>query len=147
MLDWEGNMVKWQDRKQILLSDIKGDDVMATSVQIGSIEVKAIDLVMETMDETWEQPQAWYEHVPQEADQVSSILVSVLPILNDQTLYSRMAERANLGKFQASIGSTNVTDSEYLVETVEDNETSFSLMMIHLMKMTFFLTNYMNFHF
>jgi hypothetical protein len=124
MLDWEGNMVERRDRKQILLSDIEGDDGMAASVQIGSIEVKAIDLVMETMDEEYEQPHPCYEHVPREADQVSSILASVSPILNDQTLYSRMAERANLGKFQASIGSTNVTNNEYLVETVEDDDTS-----------------------
>jgi hypothetical protein len=123
MLDWEGNMVERRDRKQILLSDIEEDEAMAASVQIGAIEIKAIDLVMETMNEEWQHAHPCYEHVPQEADQISSILASVSPILNDQTLYSRMAERANLGKFQASIGSTNVTDNEYLVETVDDDDT------------------------
>jgi hypothetical protein len=123
MLDWEGNMVERKDRKQILLSDIEGDEAMAASVQVGSIEVKAIDLLMETMNEELQHPHPCYEPVPQEADQISSILASVSPILNDQTLYSRMAERANLGRFQASIGSTNATDSAYLVETVDDNDT------------------------
>jgi hypothetical protein len=122
MLDWEGNMVKRRDRKQILLSDIEVDEAMAASVQIGSIEVNAIDLVMETMDDEWKRPHPYYEQVPREADQISSILASVSPILNNQTLYSRMAERANLGRFQASIGATNVTDSEYLVETVTDDD-------------------------
>jgi hypothetical protein len=95
---------------------------MATSVQIGSIEVKAIDLVMETVDEDSEKPHPCYEHVPRAADQVSIILASVSTILNEQNLYERMTERANLGKFQASIGSTNVTDSEYLADEEERQE-------------------------
>ena len=39
-----------------------------------------------------------------------------------------MMERANLGKFQASIGSTNVTDNEYLVndDDMEDSDDLFS---------------------
>ena len=122
MLDWEGNIVERKDREHILLSDIERDEAMAASVQVGSIKIKAINLVMETMNEGLEVPHPCYEHVPQEADQISSILASVSPVLNDQTLYSRMAERANLGRFQASIGSTNATDSAYLVDTVDDNK-------------------------
>jgi hypothetical protein len=115
MLDWEGNIIDKKDRQQLLLSDIQEDTFMAASIQIGSIETKAIDTVMEsTVEDDIERPHPCYQHVPQEADQVSSILASISPILNDQTLYDRMAERANLGKFQASIGSTNVTNNEYL---------------------------------
>ena len=87
---------------------------MASSVQVGSIEVKARDLVMETVDKDSEKPHpCCYQHVPCASDQVSSVLASVSTILNDHILYERMAERASLGKFQASIGSTNVMSSEY----------------------------------
>jgi hypothetical protein len=51
MLHWEGNMVERRDRKQILLSDIEENEAMAASVLIGALEVKAIDSVMETIDE------------------------------------------------------------------------------------------------
>ena len=54
--------------------------------------------------------------VPRVADQVSSILGDISPNINDTTLSNRMKERADLGKFQASIGSTDVTSSDYLVE-------------------------------
>jgi hypothetical protein len=84
MLDWEGNMVERRDRKQILLSDIAEDEAMAASVQIGSIEVQAVDTAMKMTDEERKHPHPCYEHVPREADQISSILASVLPILNDQ---------------------------------------------------------------
>jgi hypothetical protein len=42
----------------------------------------------------------------------------VSPILEDQTLYGRLAARADLGRFKASIGSTDALGGEYLVETV-----------------------------
>jgi hypothetical protein len=52
------------------------------------------------------------------ADEISSVLASVSPILDDQTLYGRLAARADLGRFKASIGSTDALGGEYLVETV-----------------------------
>jgi hypothetical protein len=53
---------------------------------------------------------------------VSSVLAGISPTLNDQTLYEKMAEQANLGKFQASIGSTNVTNNQYLFDDEADHE-------------------------
>jgi hypothetical protein len=94
---------------------------MAASVYIGSTEVKEIDRVIETAAEDSDRPHPSYEHVPRKADQVASILASVSPILNDQTLYDMMAERAHLGIFQAAIGSTNITNSDYLVDD-DDSE-------------------------
>jgi hypothetical protein len=124
MLDWEGNMITKRDRQQILLSEIQDDTAMAASIEISSIEVQAIDSVMETMNELYEKPHPCYQPVPREADQITSVLASVSPLLNDQTLYDRMAERASLGKFQVSIGSTNVTDSEYLVDDDATQDTA-----------------------
>jgi hypothetical protein len=122
MIDWKGNMIEKSYRQQLILSEIDEDTAMASSVQIGSIEVKAIDLVMETVEEDSEKPHPCYQHVPCAADQVSSVLASVSTLLDDQILYEWMAERASLGKFQASIGSTNVTDSEYILDEEEKEE-------------------------
>jgi uncharacterized protein (DUF342 family) len=53
---------------------------------------------------------------PIAANQVSSILADISPILNDESLYERLLARSNLGNFKVSIGSTNATESEFLVE-------------------------------
>ena len=47
MLDWEGGMVEPRDRQQVLLSDIADNPAMAASVQIGSIEERTIDRLIE----------------------------------------------------------------------------------------------------
>jgi hypothetical protein len=54
--------------------------------------------------------------IPRVADEVSSVLASVSPTLDDQILYRRLAARAELGKFKASIGSTDALGSEYLID-------------------------------
>jgi hypothetical protein len=59
--------------------------------------------------------------VPRAAGQVFSVLATIDPILNDKTLWERLQARAELGKFQASIGSTDLANNEYLVS---DNDTA-----------------------
>ncbi len=44
------------------------------------------------------------------------MLASVSPTLDDQNLYGRLAARAKLEKFKASIGSTNASGGEYLTD-------------------------------
>ena len=46
------------------------------------------------------------------------------PILDDQVLYGRLAARADLGKFKASIESTDVSGGEYITEEDSATETS-----------------------
>jgi hypothetical protein len=50
------------------------------------------------------------------ADEISSVLASVSPIFDDATLYERLSARSEVGKFKASIGSTDAPSTEYLVE-------------------------------
>jgi hypothetical protein len=123
ILDWEGNVIDTKDRQHVLLSDIVEDTVMAASVQIGSIEITAIDRVMESTSNE-PKPHPSYTPVPRAADQVSSILAGISPCLDDRTLYAKMEARANLGKFQSAIGSTNATSSAYLMndDATQDTE-------------------------
>ncbi len=47
MLDWEGQLIDRVDRQQILLADVDDDAMMAASVSIGSVEIKAVDTAMQ----------------------------------------------------------------------------------------------------
>ena len=57
------------------------------------------------------------------------LLASVSPILDDQVLY---AARADFGKFKASIGSTDVSGDEYLIDDDSATQTSTDDNMIEL---------------
>jgi hypothetical protein len=117
MLDWEGNMIERRHRSQILLSDVRDDSVFAASVEISSVESNAIDaLLQRSDDEIEEKVQPCWKPIPRQADEISSVLAGISPILNDQALYERLKARSDLGKFKASIGSTNATSSEFLVD-------------------------------
>jgi hypothetical protein len=129
ILDWEGNVIKAKDRQHVLpvLLYIVEDTAMAASVQIGSIKVAAINRVMgTTTNDDYDKPHPSYNHIPHAADQVSSILAGISPLLDDQTLYVKMEARANLGKFQSAIGSTNATSSDYLMDddATQDTESN-----------------------
>ena len=61
--------------------------------------------------------------VPKAADQVSSVLASVDPLLNETTMYHRMEERAKLSDYMIAVGSIRVAKpGEYVVETCSDTE-------------------------
>ena len=125
MLDWKGNMVQRRDRVQILLSDIPEDAAMTASVQVlSSAEARTIDTVLERNVASHDKNAAHpcWQPIPRAANEVSSILASVSPILDDQVLYEHLAVRADLRKFKASIGSTDVSGGEYLAEDDLDTE-------------------------
>jgi hypothetical protein len=126
MLDWEGNMIVKKDRRQVLLSDVPEDTALAASVQISSVENCVIDSVLQRSHSASEEKvQPCWQPIPRELDQVSSVLAEVSPTLNDETLYQLMQERADLGRFQMSIGSTDSRTDPYL-ETVTDDDSDAS---------------------
>ena len=121
MLDWEGNIVEKQHRTQILLSEVNEDMAMAASVQISSVESAMIDRVINTSAVSEEETlKPEFGSIPKAADEVSSMLADVSPIYHDLSLYKGLSERVELGKFKASIGSTDAPMRKYLV----DNETA-----------------------
>jgi hypothetical protein len=93
---------KW-DRSQILLAaDVHEDMARVASVQISSIESNLIDTLLQRSDaDTEEKVQPCWKPIPWAADEVSS--------------YERLQAKLELGKFQASIGSTDASGSEFLV--------------------------------
>jgi hypothetical protein len=116
MMDWEGNMIEKQHRTQIILSEIEEDDNMKVSSVVSSIESRTIDFVLDNSDVSEEKVLPKYNPIPRAADKILSVLASVLPIYDDATLYERLSARSEVGKFKASIGSTDAPSTEYLVE-------------------------------
>jgi hypothetical protein len=128
MLDWEGNMVTKKDRVQVLLSDIAEDTAVAASVQISSVENCLIDSVLQRSHSASEEKvQPCWQPIPRAIDQVSSILAAVSPTLNDETIYELLQERANLGRFQMSIGSTDAMPGLHLASDTESDSDDSSI--------------------
>jgi hypothetical protein len=114
MLDWNGDMIPYQQRTRILLNDIGDNNKMISSLQISSVESEIIDSNIELNNEQ-EQPD------DNNRGDISTLLKQISPLLCPVTMYSRMQSRASIGKYYASIGSTTALDSKYLVEDVEEN--------------------------
>ena len=115
MRDWEGNMVERRHRTQVLLSDVEENANMSVSAVISSIESRTINRVLEVEDVLEEKVAPMYQPIPRGADEIASVFAGVSPILDDVTLYERLSARSELGKFTASIGSTDAPNSAYLV--------------------------------
>eukprot|EP00957_Ditylum_brightwellii_P110114 8397920-Ditylum_brightwellii.AAC.1 len=64
-----------------------------------------------------------FEKVPNECNEVATVLDGITLILDDNKLYHLMKTRADIGRFQSSIGSTSVTNSKYLVSDDDIVET------------------------
>ena len=131
MLDWQGEMVQKKHRRQVLLSAVKADDVMAASLSIGQAEVSVIDTNLErSYENSSEVTQPPYPVIPRGCDEISSVLAGVDPCLNDEVLYQRLEARAKLGDFMMAVGSTTVLptshlDSDFLsLETVRGDDDS-----------------------
>jgi hypothetical protein len=116
MLDWEGTMIENEHRTKIVLLEVGESEAMAASVQVSSIQSRAIDLVLDSCYDDEETVERIYKTVPRAADQISSVLGAVSPLLDDVALYNRMSARLDLGNYQATIGSTNATGKDYLID-------------------------------
>ncbi len=128
MLDWEGNMVTKKDRVQVLLADIAEDTAVAASVQISSVENSLIDSVLQRSHiASEEKVQPCWQPIPHAIDQVSSVLAAVSPTLNDETFYELLQERADLGRFQMSIGSTDAMPGSHLASDTESDSDDSSI--------------------
>jgi hypothetical protein len=114
MLDWEGEMVERRQRQQILLTEVQESCLTATT-QVSSIEVKVVDRILEDdASDDEEETHPKYQRIPKEANEVSSVLSGISPVFDDCALYERMKKRAEIGRFQISIGSTVAPRSRYL---------------------------------
>ena len=60
-------------------------------------------------------PRPVFTPSPRKVDQVSTVLSSISPTLNNDLLYASLQDISDMGEFRCSIGSTNSMTSQFLV--------------------------------
>ena len=109
-------MVESKDRQLILLRDIEEDAEISAACYIGHVESQAvINLIQKQSDDDGDDDthQSALNH--KEDDEVASVLHTVNPLLNDDTLYEMLSNRKELSEFHIAIGSTNASASKYII--------------------------------
>ena len=84
------------------------------------MEMRADETLIHVAHKDDGRPRPVFTHSPRKVDQVSIVLPSISPTLDDGLLYDSLLNRAEMGKFQSSVGSTNGTTRQFLVDN--DNE-------------------------
>ena len=121
MLDRQGNILEKRDRQRIMLAYIESDPMMVASLQISKDQYNVIDKI--TNQSTTKTETNLPYNISRSAEQVSSVLASVEPLLNETTMYELMQERAKLTNYMIAVGSTNAAKpGDYIVETCSDTK-------------------------
>ena len=120
MLDWKCAMKEKRYRQQIILEDIQEDVSISTASYIGHVETQAIEEILSVNYQ--HQPEPTFAAMPEEDNQIISVLLFVLPVLNDNTMYHKLEDRCNLGKFQIAIRSTTCSGQKYLAENIHTRD-------------------------
>ena len=100
---------------------------MISDAHISSIEMQRIDCVASASCIMGKDPcHAKMSAIPPDLNEVASVLAGISPIIDPVTLASALDDRGILGRFSASIGSTNAYNEKYLFEVSPDpiNEVS-----------------------
>ena len=83
------------------------------------MEMRAVETLIYADNKDDGIPRPVFTPSPSEVDQVSTLLASILPTLDNYLLYDFLRDRYDICKFKSSIGSTNGTTNQFLV----DNDT------------------------
>ena len=116
MLDWEVNLISKEDRHHFLLSYIEEDATISVTTKISSMEMRAVETLINADHQDYGRPRPVLSPSPHELDHVSTVLVSISPTLDNALIYDSLRYRDEMGNFKSSIGSTNVTTSQLLVD-------------------------------
>jgi hypothetical protein len=111
MLDWEGNMVEKQYRKQILLSEVKPDTAMAAAATISKVESQAADRLIPDATMTFVAP--------------ARLGTEVSPLYDPDRLCLLLCERAQESHFMMSVGSTNAWTSQHMIDDDSDDDSNY----------------------
>ena len=123
--DYQGNILPPKDRQKILLQDVRLDETVVKSTQVSAAEAEHIDCVCELREnDKIERNQSRFKSSAhcQALTRVSSVLTEVSPLLDDELLAAKLEAGLDLSDAQASMGSTNVLDREYLVENATTDD-------------------------
>ena len=116
MLDWEGNPINKKDRPHFLLSEIEEDATIAVTSKIFIMEMWTVETFIDADHQDDGRTRPVFKLSTRKADQVYTVLTSISPTLDYAPLYDYLRDRAEMSKFKFSIGSTNGTTSQFLVD-------------------------------
>ena len=108
----------------MILDDIPDDQALVASLCCDDKENEFIDHVFENCKPTQETTKGGRLMM----NEVAKVLGDITGSLNDETLYARLNERAQIGTFAMSVGSTDAVKSRYLIENdgdESDDDSSF----------------------
>ena len=111
MVDSDGNIRESKDRtKELILAEVDEDSAMAATLQVSSVVNNAIDEVLTNSLSTCidDNTISMFHPIPWDADETSGTLTNISCIYSDQIFVERLEERAEMGRFQMSIGATDV---------------------------------------
>eukprot|EP00957_Ditylum_brightwellii_P179245 13655066-Ditylum_brightwellii.AAC.1 len=72
---------------------------MALDSKVSSVEMMAVNNLLEAHNTPIERIRPLFEKVPNEYNEVASVLDGVTPILDDNELHHQMKTRADIGRF------------------------------------------------
>ena len=108
MLDWKGEMIEARHRNRIMLSDVPDHQDFSKNLKISDVEQQIVSNVFEVEE----------EQSSEDAMLASVGMLSeagtVQPCLDDTVFLSRLTERLESAGFRMSIGSTDMTEDEFL---------------------------------
>ena len=117
MVDWKGNIIEPKYRKRIILQEEKDSKEMHLSSVITTVEKLAVSkAINETNIFEINAVNRAFPSVPKECDQGNSVLNSICPTLNDDTLLQRIEEQADLGIFAMEVCSTIAHDENTVLD-------------------------------
>ena len=94
MLDWEGNLIDYKYQHNFLLSDIEEDSTIAVTSKICSMEIRAVETLIDAFHQYDMIPGKCFTPSPRKVDQVSTVLASISPTLDDTLIYESLRDRA-----------------------------------------------------
>ena len=94
MLDWEGNLIDKKDRQHFLLSEIEKDVTIAGTSKFCSMEMRSVETLIDAAHQDYGRPRPVFAPSPREVYQVSTVLASISPTLDDALIYESIRDRA-----------------------------------------------------
>ena len=85
------------------------------------MEIRTVEKFIDASHQDDGKPRTVFTTSLREVDQVSRVLASITPTLDDPLIYESLQDIAEMSKFKSSIGSTNGTTSQFTEPSTDDD--------------------------
>ena len=92
------------------------DANIAVTSKFFSMEIRTVETLIDGAHQNDGIPRPVFTLSPRKVDQVSTLLTSFSPTLDESLIYYILKYRSEIGNFKPSIGSTDGTNIQFLVE-------------------------------